>query len=475
MAFDNFPLALQPILQQDMLDRAFQSQLGALMAYRKAAKKNPIPVAAGEVYIRSRAGRIAPSLATANPANNTGLDNGLSIGGVGSSNSVYPFEQFLVSLGMYPGVAIDLNVIQNYEAIASVFMQNNADLAQQAALSLDLICALTLHQAYESGVTWATAPTSASTTLHVDNIKGFDTAFQTYTMIDGNTYAGGTPQAVSATYTQNATVYPASGATPYTVTVSGVAADGTNTSSAIGYTSNAPIGVSGTLTFTAAQTFAEGDVLVAADAPQMILPGNIRSRYQMTQSSTAQLQMFVNAVAQLRRNNVRPQPDGTYHCFIDPLFMAQMYADPQFEILFQGQSDSAVYRDGIVSKMLEITFIKTTNTPTYQFTNSAGTDLYAKHAILVGDGALLECPFAGVDRAIREMADMELSKINIEENIAFVNRPMLDRLGQIISQTWYYVGGFVAPTDVTITPKVIPSATSARYKRAVVLEVASLV
>jgi hypothetical protein len=51
----------------------------------------------------------------------------------------------------------------------------------------------------------------------------------------------------------------------------------------------------------------------------------------------------------------------------------------------------------------------------------------------------------------------------------YVRHP-LDRLGQIISQTANYTGGFVVPTDVTTTSNVILTAGNAAYKRAVIFE-----
>jgi hypothetical protein len=49
-------------------------------------------------------------------------------------------------------------------------------------------------------------------------------------------------------------------------------------------------------------------------------------------------------------------------------------------------------------------------------------------------------------------------------------REPLDRLGQFVSQSWDWIGGFAVPTDVTATTSIIPSASSARYKRCAVLE-----
>jgi len=51
-----------------------------------------------------------------------------------------------------------------------------------------------------------------------------------------------------------------------------------------------------------------------------------------------------------------------------------------------------------------------------------------------------------------------------------VTREPLDRLKQIIAQSWYWIGGFALPTDVTADASIIPTATNAYLKRGVVIE-----
>ena len=51
-----------------------------------------------------------------------------------------------------------------------------------------------------------------------------------------------------------------------------------------------------------------------------------------------------------------------------------------------------------------------------------------------------------------------------------LTREAIDRLQQIIAQSWYWIGGFCAPSDTTTTPNTIPTATNAAFKRAVVVE-----
>ena len=62
------------------------------------------------------------------------------------------------------------------------------------------------------------------------------------------------------------------------------------------------------------------------------------------------------------------------------------------------------------------------------------------------------------------------SIVNMVDGIAMVTREPVDRLQQIIAQSWYWIGGFCAPTDVTTTPATVATATNASFKRAVLIE-----
>ena len=62
------------------------------------------------------------------------------------------------------------------------------------------------------------------------------------------------------------------------------------------------------------------------------------------------------------------------------------------------------------------------------------------------------------------------SIITMVDDIAMVTREPLDRLQQIIAQSWYWIGGFCTPSDVNTNPTTIPTATNAAYKRAVMIE-----
>jgi len=473
MAFENFPTSLQPIFQQNMLERRFQEQLGAMNAYRKSAYRLPVEKRNGETMIYSRAGRISPVLDDISPSSNTGLDNGLTgIGGVGAGNPTYPFEQFPVSIGMRP-YFLDLNLIQEQEVIANLFKQNVDNLAEQAALSLDLYAMLTAFNAYLGGQSWATAADTAATTFPVDNINGFDTQFaQTTIPTSGGgsaTFSYGLPTTVSPSNPLPAKIYPAAGGAAVVVSIIGVTADGTNVSSL-----GPRLGRSGSVTLAANATWLEGDVLVADDAPQMLRPNGKQSAFALDATDTIGAQAIINAVAELRANGVKPPlANGTYPCYIDPVVDAQFFTDPQYQIMSQGQFQSPDFHNARVSQNFGVTFVPTTNAPSFKLVNHAGANLTVRHAIVTGEKYVQESPFEGTYDAIKAMPDMGVADYRFVDDIVLVNRLPLDRAGQIMSMGFYWIGGFVAPTDVTITSAVVPSASAARFKRAAVVQVAA--
>jgi hypothetical protein len=61
MGIQNFPAALQPIIQQGFLEREFQQALKSRLGYRACADRVKIAVGIGETLTRARAG-LKPSI-----------------------------------------------------------------------------------------------------------------------------------------------------------------------------------------------------------------------------------------------------------------------------------------------------------------------------------------------------------------------------------------------------------------------------
>jgi hypothetical protein len=62
------------------------------------------------------------------------------------------------------------------------------------------------------------------------------------------------------------------------------------------------------------------------------------------------------------------------------------------------------------------------------------------------------------------------SIVAVVDGVAMVTREPLDRLQQIIAQSWYWIGGFCVPSDTTTNPTTVPTSTNATFKRAAMVE-----
>jgi len=78
-----------------------------------------------------------------------------------------------------------------------------------------------------------------------------------------------------------------------------------------------------------------------------------------------------------------------------------------------------------------------------------------------------EGDYAGLAASDVAPADSIVTVVN---GVAMVTREAIDRLQQIIAQSWYWIGGFCAPSDTTTNPTTVPTATNAAFKRAVIVE-----
>ncbi len=437
MPVTDFPLALQPVINQGFLEREFSQALSSRLGYRACADRESFAVGIGETLTKTRVG-LRPAVTTpVSAATNTNLDNGLTPGHWG-------VEQYTVTLNHYAATT-DLNVVTSRAGIVSQFLQNAYVNGEQAARSLDELARNALFAPYFGGNTRVrTALGAANASIEVDDIRGFTTV-----------HVNGAPAPVSAANPLTVTV----GSSVYTLVAA--ALDITNASTT-------PGGTSGTLTFSSNVTAANGGIgklVQAANASVVLRPSAAATTVALTAADTLTMSVLLDAVAKLRLNAV-PEIDGAYNCYLDPVSSRQLFADPDFRQLFQGAtSANQVFRQGMVNDFLGLRFIPTTEAYVQPHPVTAG--LVVRRPIVVGAGALIEAGFAGM--AQPETAPTG-SLVTMVDGIAMVTREPIDRLQQIIAQSWYWIGGFCAPTDTTTNPSVVPTATNAAYKRAVMIE-----
>ena len=439
MSISNFPAALQPIIQQGFLEREFQQALRSRIGYRACADREDFAVGIGETLTKTRAG-LKPSVTTPIAAStNTNLDNGLTPGS-------WNVEQFTLTLNHY-AATMDLNMVTSRVGIASQFLQNAYVNGEQAARSLDDLARNALFAAYFGGNTRVrTTLGSAGPVVAVDDIRGFQTAF-----------VNGVQQSVS-TGNPLAVVI---GSGAYSLV--GVGPDATNVSTT-------PGGQSGVLTFSGNVTASDGTAgnTVQAATGSLILRPNARTNTgQLAAGDTLSMTNILDAVAGLRLNAV-PDIDGAYNCYLDPISARQLFADQDFQRLFIGStSANEIFRpgQGVINEFLGLRFVLTTESYVQSHPSIAGA--IVRRPIVVGQGALIEGDFAGM--AADDVAPKD-AIVSMVDSVCMVTREPIDRLQQIIAQSWYWIGGFCAPSDTTTNSLVVPTSTNANFKRAVMIE-----
>jgi hypothetical protein len=471
MALDNLPAVQSIIEQTGLLERAFYDPIDAMEAYNRLADEEMFPNGIGETLTKSRPALypLSAGLTALNPASNTNtIDNGLS-------DQFYAFEQFQVSIAEY-ALSTSVNILQDATLIKKIFLQNYKQLGENAGRTLDGLAAVNVHTAYDSGNTFATVAVSSGNTITVDNINGFDTVFQT-TGSPGLPVATGTGGVNASISVYNGTT----GALKGTFLIS-AAAPNTNTATG-NIVGQAVYGRSGTLTTTTtiAISIVVGDQIVASDGAYVQRPNSKNNRYQLAATDVLTLSQVAQAVAKLRARNVPPLPNGNYLAIIDPILWPQLLADTAFNYATMGQMGEGFFKTSIVNRMLGVEFINSNLVPRFPTLNGGASpannaaNVYARHCVVGGMGLVIRAHFQGAIDAARFSNSMQGSDIRLVEDgkISLITRQPVDRLQEWVTQTWRWVGGLVAPTDVTSTPLVIPTTDYCRYKRAVVIEVAT--
>ena len=434
MAISNFPAALQSIIQQGFLEREFREPLVSKLGYRNIADREEFAIGIGESITKTRTGLKAAATTPLAPSTNTNLDNGLV-------NQGWGVEQYSLTLNQF-GSTTDLNMVTSRVGIVGQFLKNAQVNGEQAARTLDELARDALFAVYLGGNTRVTAGTG--TALNVDDVRGFMTTFASGIIVPVGSGA-------NLTVTVGAGVYTVAS---YTVDVVS--------------TSTAPVGKSGVLTFTTAVSGSDatvGNAVVASIAPKVIRPSGRLSTAALTATDTLTMASLLDAVAQMDMNAV-PRIDGAFNCYLDPISVRELFADQDFQRLFQGATNSnAVFKNGVVSDMLGLRFIRTTEAYVRPHPSIVGASVH--RPIIAGEGALIEGDFAGMGATDVGRGD---AIVSIEDGVCTVTREPLDRLQQIIAQSWYWIGGFCAPSDTTASPLTISTASNAAYKRATVIE-----
>ena len=451
MTLNNLPTSIQVAIQQGFLEREFREPLMANYAYRSVAGREPFMAHIGETLTKTRGALMSAITTPVATSVNTDLNNGMTA-------ESWAVEQYVMTLNQY-NATMDLNMIYEPFAIASVYLQNARKLAEQAARSVETLAQQALYNAQLGGNTRVTTTLgSPGTTVHVDDVRGFQNSWTTSNV--PTTTSSSNPLTVTfiqaGAYSSGAN---SSNTTGSTYTLNSVSVDGSNTSTA-------PGGISGNLVFSSNVAIIDGtadNAVITSVAPVIFRPLERASTFQLGAGDVLTTQSILEAKQTLVANAVPPFSSGLYRMVCDPFMTLALFQDPAFQRFQIGHTEDSEYRRGKIAEILGVEIIESTITP-IQASLGAGK---IHRGVLMGEGVLVESDWTPSGYA---NVTEDFEERTIVDGIAHITRPPIDRLGQVITQSWTYVGGFVSPTDLTTTTSTVPTSNNSAWKRAVVIE-----
>ncbi len=461
--FYQFAPVLQDLVQNGFLARQIEEGLDSELAFRRHATEETIGGRLGSVITIPKIGRKGPVVAPLNPSNfANNLDNGLTPALPASETYTFTLSEW--------GDTEDVDIIGELAACADLVKVASRTNGVQAAQSMERLAKIQLHANYDTGNTWVRGDLGSNTTsaVHVDDVRGFQVVQVNGVLLpvsnsnplpcfEQRTSAGGVNQSFNVTGftvdSPNNSLYPGSSVD----NMGNVVSDG----------------VSGTLLLSGAGTApVAGDAIIAANGPKVVRPLNKPSYNLLNAGDVATLGLLLDAKARLSSNGVPCFNDGTYHYIHDYAVMRQLFSDQQFLIAYASRFKSDEYQKGQIFELLGITFIPTTEAYVQPPTPALGINVPIRRSIMLGAEALLQGNFDGLDMYLNVDGMNPIGGVMMVNNVAQIIRPPIDRMQRIISLTWTWIGSFTCPTDATATPLIIPTASNALYKRAVVIETA---
>jgi len=456
---------IRSLVQENILERAFHDALFPRLLFRGEASPQLWPLNVGDTMVFTGVGLMKPKLRPLTP-------------GSDPVPSTYQAEQWTAVALQYADT-IDTHMPTSINAIANLFLRNAQQLGLGAAQSVNRLARNKLYNAAVSG--WTVVDGSGFTgvsTIRVKRLNGLTRARRP-------DLALGSPVRYDSVSSNNKL--------PIHIFSSG--ADLVR--NVIGYspdTAGDEIGP-GTITLDGNVTAPDRAYVYAADATSITRVGGGKKVDDVTSTDLLKLEDIRSAVARFRTQNVPPQPDGRYHCHLDPTSEAQIFADDEWQRLLTSLPDYYMYREFAVGELLGCVFFRNSECPiaetveggltaTFSLDDPFAGELYNNGAtsgstgwtkihrpLFVGQGGLYEyyqdltglITDAGVTGKIAEPRITNNSIEVFSERIQLILRSPLNRLQDLVSTSWKWIGDFVFRTDST-------TGDPARYKRVHAIE-----
>ncbi len=458
LALAGVPAQIVNLLQDRTLERVFHDALYPRLLYRAEARPEVWAANLGERMVFTRTGLIG--------VNTTPL-----VPGQDPTPRTWDSEQWEAEASQH-GDTLDTHMPSSYVTLASTFLRNTQQLGLNAGQTLNRLARDPLYLAYLAGEAMVDIATGgAVTALHVNTLSGFSQQLQL------------------------GRLSPVSAANPLAITFS--TAEPANTVIGVAPDNAAEPNGPGTLTLGAATggATAQRVGVFTATRSRRLRAGGGATVDALTAVDVLTLNDIIAAVSRLREQNTPPHPDGRFHVHMTPQAEAEIFQDNHWQRLHQSLPDGVAYRDLAIGEAVGCYFYRNTENPDAttvdpartlaiaggggdatlapeigaELTNDTGLPIL--RVIVTGGGALYEkyidesryISEAGVTGKIGQFSIVNGGVAVMTKRIRFILRSPLDRLQQVVGQTWSWSGDFPVPSDQL-------QGDGARFKRAVVIE-----
>lgn len=451
---------IRSLVQENILERAFHDALFPRMLFRGEATPQVWPANIGDSMVFTGVGLVKPKMKPLMP-------------GSDPAPSTYAAEQWTATLQQYAD-SIDTHMPTSIAAIANLFLRNAHQLGMSAGQALNRIVRDRMYNAAESGWTVADGGQGPTSTLRVKRLNGFTTArrpdLPTGSAVRFDTVSTNNPLPITVIGTGGAVVVNVVGFSP------DVAGD------SIG---------PGVLTLSGPVTVADRAAVYSVDRTYMVRVGGGNSVDDIGSNDTLKLSDIRAAVARFWQENVPEHADGRFHCHLDPTSQAQVFGDQEWRQLLTSLPDYYMYRQFALGELLNTVFFRNSECPvpetvegglsaTFTQDDPFAGELYndgttsgvkVHRALFSGQGGIYEyhqdlsglVTDAGITGKIGEPRITNNSIEVFTDRIQLILRSPLNRLQDLVSTSWKFIGDWPVRTDAT-------TGDAARFKRFCVVQ-----
>jgi N4-gp56 family major capsid protein len=445
---------IRALVQENILERAFHDALFPRLLFRGEATPQVWPGNVGDTMVFTGTGLIKSKQKPLVP-------------GTDPTPSTYTSEQWTAQIQQYAD-SVDTHMPTSITAIANLFLRNAQQLGLSAGQTLNRIPRNRMYNAALSGHTVADGTQGAATTLRVKYLNGFTRARR--------------PDLPSGSAVKFETV---SANNTLSVLVNG------NPGEVVSFSADNPgdeIGP-GVLTLAAAHAgVTDRDTVLSLDRTSLVRVGGGLSVDALSSSDLLKLADIRAAVSRFWQQNVPEHPDGRFHCHLDPISQSQVFADPEWQRLLTSLPDYYMYKQFAIGELLGCVYFRNSENPlpetveggdTGTFTEddpfggelANATSVVVHRPLFVAQGLLYEyyqdlgqlITEAGVTGRVGEPSITNNGIEVMTDRIQLLIRSPLNRLQDLVSTSWKFIGDWPVRTDVT-------TGDAARFKRVLAIE-----